>query len=217
MDMLVYGAGMLGKQVAHLISNHLGDQYSIKGFIDDVFQPGTQVCNNLQVIGPLTEAPNLVGCTPEKTRLVLGIGYSDMIARGRAFERAKTLGYQFETLIHPSASVEASAELGEGSIVLAGAVVDQYVTVGEISYLHNGSIIGENSVLGENNYLSAGTTFGGSTIVGNNNFFGMNSIVVNNVVIGNNNFINSGSLVYKALGDDLRIVEFREQREVSNV
>ena len=217
MDICIYGAGMLGKQVAHLIHYHLSDTYSIKGFIDDVLQPDTPVFNDFRVIGALSDVAKQSNYGPGKVRLVYGIGYSDMIARRRAFGSAKELGYQFETLIHPTASVEVSAQLGEGTVVLAGAVVDQHVSIGAISYLHNGSIIGENSVLGVNNYLSAGTTFGGSVQVGNDNFFGMNSIVVNDVIIGTNNFINSGSLIYKTLGDNLRIVEFREQREVSNI
>jgi len=208
---------MLGKQVAHLIHYHLAELYTIKGFIDDVQQQGTPIFNDLSVVGTLAQSVDLLSRDSAQVRLAFGIGYTDMIARRQAFENAKKLGYRFASLVHPNASVEASASLGEGTVILAGSVVDQYVTVGDICYMHNGSIVGENSVLGTNNYLSAGTTFGGSVEVGNDNFFGMNSIVVNDLTIGTNNFINSGSLVYKPLADNLRIVEFREQREVSNI
>jgi sugar O-acyltransferase (sialic acid O-acetyltransferase NeuD family) len=217
MEIYIYGGGMLGKQVAHMIHHHLAEHYAIKGFIDDVQPQGTPIFKDLRVVGTLAQFADELNCDTGKARLAFGIGYSDMLARRQAFVKAKKLGFRFESLVHPNASVETSAILGEGTVALAGSVVDQYVTVGDICYMHNGSIIGENSVLGTNNYLSAGTTFGGSVTVGDDNFFGMNSIIVNDLTIGTNNFINSGSLVYKPLADNLRIVEFREQREVSNL
>ena len=125
------------------------------------------------------------------------------------------LGYEFLKLIHPRASVEPSACLDEGVVVLAGAIVDQHVTIGDGSYLHIGSKFGEGCVIGANNYFSAGATFGGSVQVGDNNFFGINATIVNDIKIGSNNFINADSLVYRDVADSLTIVEYREQREVS--
>ena len=205
---------MLGKQVGHLIVNHYAGQYRLCGFIDDVLPPGVDVIDGITTLGSLADVSAMADYSPESKSLAFAIGYSDMRARGLALAKVLPLGYDIVSLIHPTASVEPSASLGKGVVVLAGAVVDQYVTIGDCCYLHNGSIVGENSVLGENNYLSAGTTFGGSVTVGANNFFGINSTIVNGIDIGDNNFINAASLVYKPVGDNLNIVEFREQREV---
>jgi UDP-perosamine 4-acetyltransferase len=211
---MIYGGGMLGKQVGHLMLNHYAGRHNLCGFIDDVLPPGVDVIDGITTLGSLADVSAMSGYGPESKSLVFAIGYSDMRARGLAVDKVRPLGYDMISLIHPAASVEPSARLGEGVVVLAGAVVDQYVTIGDFCYLHNGSIVGENSVLGANNYLSAGTTFGGSVTVGANNFFGINSTIVNDVDIGDNNFINAASLVYKPVGDNLNIVEFREQREV---
>lgn len=215
-DVVVYGAGMLGRQVAHLLLRHLYKKYRLIGFVDDVQQAGIVVIDGIGVIGSLAQAASGEGSRPADVAMVFAIGYSNMPARQAAFLRAQALGYRLPSLVHPAASVEPTAQLGSAVVVLAGAVVDQYVTLGDLCYLHNGAIVGENCVLGCNNYLSAGTTFGGSVIAGQNNFFGINSTVVNDIKIGSGVFVNAGSLVYKNAPDQMRVVEFREQREVRN-
>lgn len=216
MDVLIYGGGMLGQQVAYLMVTHFADSHNLLGFIDDTQDAGTDVSEGLKTVGSLERAAASNEYGPGRVHLVFGIGYSNMPARREAFERAKSSGYDFLTLIHPNASVEPSAQLGEGVVVLAGAVVDQYVSVGDLSYLHIGTKIGEKCRLGANNYFSAGATFGGSVQVGSGNFFGINATIVNDITIGSNCFINAGSLIYKPVDDNLRMVEFREQRGVAN-
>jgi len=216
MDVLIYGGGMLGRQVTHLIKNHFGIAYDICGFVDDILPRGAEVVDGIETMGSLDDVSVQGAFVPGKMTLVFAIGYSDMRRRRQAFQNVKSKGYELVSLIHPNSSVETSADLGEGVIVLAGAIVDQFVVIGDVCYLHNGSIVGEHCKVGANNYFSAGTTLGGSVVVGEDNFFGINSTIVNDIAIGSNNFINAGSLIYKQLSNDLRIVEYREQREVTN-
>lgn len=54
----------------------------------------------------------------------MGLGsVADTRLRQRIFEQAKAAGLQFVSVIHPSAVIAPSAQLGEGCAVLAGAVV----------------------------------------------------------------------------------------------
>jgi len=207
---------MLGQQLAYLMDTHFGNLHNLLGFIDDTVVAGTEVAEGLKTVGSLQHTAASIRYGPSRVDLVFGIGYSNMPARWRAFECAKAKGYNFMTLIHPNASVESSAQLAEGVVVLAGAVVDQYVSIGDISYVHIGTKIGENCSFGENNYFSAGATFGGSVRAGSGNFFGINVTIVDDITIGSNCFINAGSLIYKPVGDNLRMVEYREQRGVAN-
>ncbi len=213
---IVYGGGMLRRQVGHLLLQHHAAQYQLLGFVDDVRDVGDEVIEGRCVLGSLQQVRADAAYAPDEVAMIFAIGYTDMPARQQAYRRAREAGYRMPSLVHPGASVEPTATLGDAVVVLAGAVVDQYVTLGDLCYLHNGAIVGENSVLGENNYLSAGTTFGGSVHVGENNFFGINTTVVNDIEIGSGTFINAGSLVYKNVPDNMRVVEFREQRELRN-
>ena len=212
---LVYGAGMLGSQIAHLVDEHFSETHEIIGFIDDVRSRGELVLEKYKVLGGLDAVRMDKQYRPEIATMAFAIGYTNMSARLEAYHRAQKHGYGFESFVHPAASVDSSAIIGSGVVVLAQSVVDQFVTLGDVCYLHNGTIIGENCMIGSNNYFSAGSTLGGSIEIGHSNFFGMNVTVVDGLSIQNNNFFNAASLVYRDVMSDLRIVEFREQREVA--
>jgi len=212
MDVLLYGAGLLGQQVYYLVDTYLKDRFNILGFVDDVKDKGSNIVDNLKTVGSLREVSDSGKYPPKKVKMFLSIGYTNMRGRGQAFHRAKKLGYIFESIIHPAAHVEKNSTIGEGVTVLAGAVVDQFTYIKDMNYLDIGVKIGENTVVEENNYFSAGTTIAGSVTIGKNNFFGLDTTVVNDVAIGSNNIINAKSLIYKRLGDNKKVVVFHEQR-----
>jgi len=212
MDALLYGAGLLGRQVYYLVDTYLKEKFNILGFVDDVQKKGTGVVDNLRTLGSLEEVYGSGKYPPESVRMFLAIGYSDMSGRGEAFQRAKKLGYEFESIIHPAAHVEKNSSIGEGVTILAGAVIDQFTLIKDMNYFDIGVKVGENTFIDENNYFSAGTTVAGSVKIEKNNFFGLDTTVVNDVRIGSNNTINAKSLIYKNLGDNKKVVVFHEQR-----
>lgn len=213
MNVLIYGAGLLGKQVHYLLRTHFENRYTPFGFIDD--QPAKKdspVVGGLSVLGTLTEVSERDDCAFDEVRLVFAIGYGQMEQRFRAFRNAKSLGYTFESLVHPRAHLEPNVALGEGVIVQAGVIMDQAVRVCDINYLDIGVLIGEETILGANNYLAAGVTVGGSVRTGRHNFFGLNSTVVNDVTLGDNNFINAQTLIHKNVADHQQVIEIHEHR-----
>jgi|GEM_PF-2593757 len=210
-DVLIYGGGLLGRQVLYLVKTYFSNDYNVIGFIDDIKKKGEVIEDGFVNYGSLNDIFNDNKYSPDNVKLILAIGYNNMIGKYEAYNNAKENGYNFISLIHPNASIEKNVILGEGVILLAGVVVDQYVEIKDINYLDIGCKIGENTVLDINNYLSAGTTIGGSVNVGKNNFFGLNTTVVNDIEIGNNNFINAMSLIYKKVKDNKRVVMLFEQ------
>ncbi len=211
MDVLIYGAGLLGRQVHYYVDTHFDEKLKTLGFIDDAKQKGALVVDGLRNLGSLEEVYRDGKYSPERVKLVFAIGYSDMQARQKAFSRAKEKQYQFECIVHPGARIEGDVRLGEGVIVLSGAIVDQHVQVKEITFLDTGTIICENCRIGRNNFIAAGTTIAGNTRIGDNNFIGLDTTIVNGVSIGNSNSINAKSLIHKNLGDKKRVVELHEQ------
>jgi sugar O-acyltransferase (sialic acid O-acetyltransferase NeuD family) len=212
MRVLIYGAGLLGQQVCQLLADHFFESLKTCGFADDIKPVGQPVIAEHRVLGTLGDVARQRGFGPVDTQLVFAIGYADMKARGRAWRHATQLGYRVHTIIHPNAIVEPSARIGEGSVVLAGTVVDQHVEVGPVNYLDIGVRLGENCEIGANNYFSSGSTVGGNVSVGEDNFFGLNTTVVNDIRIGSGNFVNAASLIHRNLGDYYHVVEGREQR-----
>ncbi len=211
MNILIYGGGALGKQVYYIADTYYKDKLNILGFVDDVQIEDTPVTNGLTTVGSLSQITKIPEYSPDNVRLLPAIGYSHMHKRGLAFQHAKKSGYIFETLIHPHALVEKNVSMGEGNIILSGAIIDQYAVINDFNFFDIGIKIGEHTVIKENNYFSAGATIAGSVKIGCNNFFGLNSVVVNDKSIGNNNFINSKALIYKNMDDNKKVVEFYSQ------
>ena len=215
-SIVLYGSGKLAEQVAHLVTHCFSNEYRIIGFIDDFRPAGECVAFNAKTIGSLMSLVEHDEYAPSHVKMVFAIGYTDMRGRMDAFRRAKAAGYELVTLVHPQAHVEPTVRLGEGTIVLAGSVIDQYITLGAANYVHIGCKFGEQCEIGTNNYFSAGSTLGGSVTIGDSNFFGINCTVVNDVSIGDNNFLNAAGLIYRDVESNLRVVEYREQRNVAN-
>ncbi len=209
-DVLIYGGGQLGRQMHYFLAAHGQDECRVLGCVDDVRTAGEQVTEGLWVVGNLESIAENPDFDPNRCLLVLAIGYTDMLGRDQAFNRAKALGYEFLTLIHPQAIVEQNVRLGEGVMIMAGAVVDQYNEIGDITYLDIGTSVGENGQIGTNNYLAAGTSIGGNVTIGRDNFLGMDTTVTNDVSIGDFNLINAKTMIYKNLGDEQKVVEVRK-------
>jgi len=212
--LIIYGGGQLGRQIYSLLATHSAHKSQVLGFADDMQDKGVEVIAGVRTLGGLGDIVDESGTRPEEAMLVMGIGYSNMVARGMAYSRAKELGYAFGGFVHPAAYVEPDVQLGEGCIVLAGAVLDQHVTAGPINHFDISTTIGEYSIIDANNYIAAGATLAGSVMVGRNNFIGLDVTVVDDISIGNNNYINAKSLVYKNIDDDRRVVEIHQSRTI---
>jgi sugar O-acyltransferase (sialic acid O-acetyltransferase NeuD family) len=213
--LLIYGAGKLGKQVHHLLTAHFAETFELAGFVDDCpDKKGTMGSGGLPVLGSLDEVADQSAFTPKQADMVIAVGYGDMQRRRRAYEKAKSSGYQLVSLVHPKAHLEPTVQLGEGTIVLAGVLLDQHVRIGPAVYLDIGVSVGEESVIACNNYVSAGTTIAGYVQIGENNFIGLDCTLVNEVVIGNGNYLNAKSLIHRNVTDSLQVIELHEQRNL---
>jgi len=212
-QVLIYGAGALGRQVYRNLAGYSGD-IEVVGFVDDVKPAGTVVSDNLRTVGDLAATLKQPAYAPDRVWLVAGIGYRDLLARRAAYERALSQGYRFTGFRHPQALIDASAQIDDTAVVLAGAMVDIETRVGPFCYLDLGARVGEWSQLAANCHLSAGAGVGGSVKVGADTFLGMDVTIINDITIGSHVFINACTLVHQDVPDNSRLVEARKSRIV---
>ena len=217
MNALVYGAGVLGTQVYHLIKTI--PEICISGFIDDTKEIGTPVISNLKVLenrktleNKLSEREN----SAKKNALILAIGPKNLAARWDAYLWCKEKKFILPNLIHPDASIDASASIGMGNIILANATVDYEVSLGDINYLDIGSLISHNSKIGNNNFLTTGCATAGNVKFGNHNFVGMHSAFIDNIEIGDENYFSAKNLITRNVTYKRRVLAFQEQKSFPN-
>ncbi|MGI9305913.1 MAG: hypothetical protein ACR2P5_01270 [Gammaproteobacteria bacterium] len=212
-DILIFGGGHLGRQIVHHIRNYC--EANIHGFIDDTKKVGEPILNELCCVGGLDEVHTQPEFAPDRVSIVFAIGYSDMLARKHALERVTNAGYSLFRVIHPRSIIEPGAQVGEGVIVLGGAILDQNVSIGDACFVDIGVRIGEDSIVGNNNYFSSGAAIGGGVTIGHSNFFGMDITITNGIRVGSNVFVNAKTLVPRDIRDNIKIVEMHKVREIA--
>lgn len=208
----VFGAGHLGRQLAHYLRHHGGVE--LVGFVDDTRPAGQPVTDDLHTLGGLADLGAAPQRGPRDMALAFAIGYADMAARRAALERVRASGWPLHSFVHPRAFVEPGVDLGEGSIVLADAVLDQQVRVGAGCYIDIGVRLTSGTTVGCNNWFSAGTSTGSRVTIGDDCFFGMDCTVVTDVRMGSRLFVNAKTLVPRDVGDDLKLVELHKSAQL---
>ena len=213
-QVVFYGAGHLGRQIYHHVSTYCRDGVEVLGFVDDTKPAGLEVIDGKRTLGSLAQAQASSALQPSAIEFVFAIGYTSMRQRRAALERVLAVGYRLFTFVHPRAIVEPGAEVGQGCVVLAGAVIDQQVSVGPACFIDIGVRLTAGTTVGCNNYFSAGTATGSRVRIGDDCFFGMDCTITTEVQMGSNLFVNAKTLVARNVGDNLKLVEVHKSREL---
>lgn len=102
---------------------------------------------------------------------------------------------RFATLVHRAALVEDDAVLGEGSVVMAGAVINSGTRIGGHAILNTGAIVDHDCVLGEFVSIAPSATLGGGVHVGDSTAIGLGANVLHGRAIGECSVVGAGSIV----------------------
>ena len=180
--LIIIGASGHGKVVA--------DIAVLNGYKDIVFldnDPALKECAGYPVLGPDTMTSELDG--------------DIFIAVGKANVRKKLMSRdserKFPVLVHPSAVTANGVEIGEGSVVMAGAVINPGVKHGKGCIVNTSSSIDHDCTIGEFCHISVGAHLSGTVKIGDNVWIGTGAVVSNNVNICANVVIGAGAVVIK--------------------
>lgn len=148
-------------------------------------------------------------------------------ARGRDrrefLEIFRNSGFKTPTLVHHSAVVSTSAQIGENSHILAGAVIAPMVKLGEACIVNTNASVDHECVLAAGVHIAPGATLCGCVRVGENTLIGAGSVVLPRIRIGANIVIGAGSVVTRdipdgvvALGNPAKIIRALKIPKICN-
>ncbi len=186
--LVIWGAAGHAKVVADIV--RLQGEHEICGFLDDHDPTPRDFCA-ARVLGGGDRLRDLRA--EGVTHLVLGFG--DGAARLRLAARARDLGYQLATAIHPGAVVASDVRLGPGSVVAAGAVVGPGTTVGENVIVNTLAGVAHDGTVGAGAHLCPGTSLGGWVVVEELAWVGIGATVRDRVRIGRGTVVGAGAVV----------------------
>mmetsp|Transcript_27152 Transcript_27152/g.54638 ORF Transcript_27152/g.54638 Transcript_27152/m.54638 type:complete len:201 (-) Transcript_27152:224-826(-) len=103
---------------------------------------------------------------PAKSRAIIGIGNNDV--RKAMDQRFPQIDWV--TIVHPSAIVDPSVELGPGTVIFAGAVVQPQVKIGRHVIINTKASVDHDSFVGDYATVSPGATICGDVRIGEGSY-----------------------------------------------
>lgn len=188
---IIYGGGGHGKAVIDLLRAAGG--YTLVGVIDDGRQPGETVLDTAVIGGEAALAPVAAAGCKLALNAVGGIGA--MSSRIAVFERLQAAGFEWPTLVHPSAVVEPSVQLANGVQVFPHAYIGSDVQIGKGVIINTGAIVSHDCVLADYANLAPGSILAGGVHIGEGTLVGMGVTVNLNVKVGAMARIGNGATV----------------------
>lgn len=210
--LIIIGASGHGKVVADTVICR--GEWRVLGFLDG--QVVGVVVAGLSVLGrddELAAVAEIQGCDS----VCIGIG--DNFTRELQMDRCRAAVSElsFPTVVHPAAVIASDVSLGEGTVVVGGAVVNVSARVGRGCILNTKSSLDHDCVMEDFASLAPGVTVGGESFVGRGAAIGIGATVLNRVRIGAGTVVGAGSTVIHdlppgviAYGTPARIVRERQ-------
>lgn len=184
--LIIIGASGHGKVVAD-IALKIG--YKEILFLDD--NPKLIECGGYQVIGLSKDYVNYV----DEADFFVGIGNS--IIRERIMNMLKNGGANIPGLIHPCAVVGTRVNIGEGTVVMAGSVINSDTEIGRGCIINTCASCDHDNVIGDFSHISVGARLAGTVQVGKHTWIGVGAVVSNNLNIVDNCVIGAGTVVVR--------------------
>jgi acetyltransferase EpsM len=189
--LLVYGASGHGKVVADAAL--VSDSYDVQGFLDDDEEKWGRKVLGLPVLGG-SECLRTLGAG---ALIALGIGSNER--RKRIVEELATRRVSWATIVHRSAVIASSAQIGEGTFVGPLALVHTDAHVGRGCIVNSAAIVEHDNVLGDWVHVGPGAGLAGNVQVGAGTHIGMGARVLPGIHVGEWAIVGAGAVVTREL------------------
>lgn len=173
------------------------NKFDIAGIVDDAIESSTRF--GYPILGGDSELPSL---REKYDYILITVGQiKSPTPRVRLFEYARSIGFQFATVISPRAYVSRQASIGKGTIVMHDALINAYAAVGNNCIINTKSLIEHHAIIEDDCHVATGAIINGGTVIGRGTFVGSNSVTREQQKTGDHAFIKAGS-IFKGDRDD---------------
>ena len=194
---LIIGASGHAKVIIDIIEQH--DHYEIFGLIDTYKPIGTEL-GGYKILGNEYDILELMNSHDI---------YGGIIAVGDNWKRLalhqaitkQTKKFNFITAIHPKASIGKGVSVANGTVIMAGSVINCDAKVGAFCILNSISSLGHDSIMEDFSSLAPGVNVGGNAKIGYASAISMGANIIENIEIGIHTVVGAGATVIENVGD----------------
>ena len=189
-DVIIIGGGGHG---CVLIDALMLANIPIKGICDVNLPTDKPGPFGFQVVG---NDDDVLEMAPDSVDLVNGIGSTgSMDSRDEIYSRFQEAGFNFISVVHPSAIVSPHARLEGGCQVMAGAVIQCGVVVGANSIVNTGATLDHDCKIGRSVHIAPGVTLSGNVVIEDCCHIGTGANIIQGTHVGKNSLIGAGVVV----------------------
>jgi sugar O-acyltransferase (sialic acid O-acetyltransferase NeuD family) len=185
--LLIIGASGHGKVVANIALKM--NKWKSIAFLDD--DESMKVSMGLKIIGKLSDAFTYI----DDSDIFVAVGNN--ATRERIQEKLEVTGASIPVLVHNNAVIGEQVELGIGTVVMAGVVINCCTKIGKGCIINTGATIDHDNSIEDYVHISPGVHTAGTVKVGKGTWLGIGSAVSNNVNITSTCKVGAGAVVIK--------------------
>ena len=190
---IIIGASGHGKVIADIIKKSNDE---LIGFLDDNMDiQGNVIFDNKKVLGTTKEKDI------EKYKdyyFIIGIGSN----RIRKIISEKYPDLKWYTAIHPNAVIANEVTIEEGTVIMAGVVINPGTEVGKHCIVNTCSSLDHDNILEDYVHISPGSHLAGTVKVGQSSWICAGVTIINNINIANNTIIGAGATVIRDIDEE---------------
>jgi sugar O-acyltransferase (sialic acid O-acetyltransferase NeuD family) len=161
----------------------------IEAFYDDNSQIYNTNFNGYNIIGPIKELTN--------KNAIIAIGNNKI--RKEICNRVNKV--KWKTLIHSATIISENVVIGDGSLIVAGAILQTCTIIGKHCIVNTNASIDHDCVINDFVHISPSATLCGNVSVGEGTHIGAGTTVIPNIKIGKWCVIGAGAVITKDVPD----------------
>jgi sugar O-acyltransferase (sialic acid O-acetyltransferase NeuD family) len=118
-------------------------------------------------------------------------------SREQLQDQLEANGSKLPVLIHPNAVIGPDVELGDGTVIMAGVVINTSSRIGKGCIINTSATVDHDNVIEDYVHVSPGANLAGIVKIGIRSWIGIGSVVSNNLSITNDCKVGAGAVVVK--------------------
>lgn len=202
-NLLIIGAGGHARVVVDILQS-VNELSRLCGFIDAYLPIGESPkgCEQ-KVVGGDEDLSEYKGC-----EFVIGIGSirGGTPLREKLFQKALEAGLKPATLVHSTAILAKDVILGDGTVVMAGVVVNTGVRTGVNVILNTRCVLDHDITVADHAHIAPGAVMSGDCRIGENALIGTGATLRQGISVADNATVAAGAVVVKDVAEGALVV-----------
>ena len=194
---VILGTSFFAPEVLDLIEDT--DRYEVTAFVENWDREKTKQRLLSRPVIWIEDAASLAS----SHKAVCSLGTTH---RQQFIQQAHALGFQFASIIHPTARLSSTSTVGEGSILSAGVVIGSNTRIGNHVIVNRGSLIGHNTEIHDYVTISPGANIAGVVTIGEASYVSIGAIVLDRITVGHHALIGAGAVVTRDVPDRVQVM-----------